>query len=83
MTSYGFYISQLIRFVRESSPVDEFNTRDKVLIAKLLKSGYRYHKLRNFGMVSKYDMGLKTLLLRDDFDFDIVNFPLLMVMFLV
>ena len=46
MISYGVYIFQLIRFVRESSHVDDFNTRDKVLIAKLLKSGYRYHKLR-------------------------------------
>ena len=30
-TSYGVYISQLIRFVRVSSHVDDFNTRNKVL----------------------------------------------------
>ena len=30
-TSYGVYISQLIRFARVSSHVDGFNTRDKVL----------------------------------------------------
>ena len=44
-TSYGVYISQLIRFARVSSHVDDFNTRNKVLTAKLLKQGYRYHKL--------------------------------------
>ena len=30
-TSYGVYISQLIRFARMSSHVDDFNTRNKVL----------------------------------------------------
>ena len=42
-TSYGVYISQLIRFARVSSHVDDFDTRNKVLTAKLLKEGYRYH----------------------------------------
>ena len=45
-TAYGVYISQLIRFARLSSHVDDFNTRNKVLTAKLLKQEYRYHKLR-------------------------------------
>ena len=36
-TSYGVYISQLIRFARVSSHVDDFNTRNKVLTAKLLR----------------------------------------------
>ena len=71
-TSYGVYISQLIRFARVSSHVDDFNTRNKVLTAKLLRQGYRYHKLRKafskfyrryFDIVSKYNVGLKTLLL--------------------
>ena len=35
--SYGVYISQLIRFARVSSHVDDFNTRNKVLTAKLLR----------------------------------------------
>ena len=35
-TSYDIYISQLIRFARVSSHVDDFNTRNKVLTAKLL-----------------------------------------------
>ena len=72
-TSNGVYISQLIRFARVSSQVDDFNTRNKVLIAKLLRQGYRYHKIRrafskfyqrHFDTVSKYNVGLKTLLLQ-------------------
>ena len=71
--SCGVYISQLIRFARVSSHVDDFNTRNKVLTAKLLRQGYRYHKLRkafskfyrrHFDIVSKYNVGLKTLLLQ-------------------
>ena len=45
-TSYGVYIPQLIRFARASSHVADFNTRNKLLTQKLLKQGYRYHKLR-------------------------------------
>ena len=41
-----FYISQLIRFARVSSHVDNFNTRNKVLTAKPPRQGYRYHKIR-------------------------------------
>ena len=37
--SYGVYISQLIRLTRISS---HFNTRNKVLTAKLLRQGYRF-----------------------------------------
>ena len=44
-TSYGVYISQLIRFARASSYVADFNTRNKLLTQKLLKQGNRYHKL--------------------------------------
>ena len=44
-TSYGVYISQLIRFARASSYVADFNTRNKLLTQKLLKQGYRYHNL--------------------------------------
>ena len=35
-TSYGVYISQLIRFARVSSHVDDFNTRNKVVTANFL-----------------------------------------------
>ena len=45
-TSYGVYISQLIRFARASSYITDFNTSNNVLTQKLLKQGYRYHKLR-------------------------------------
>ena len=36
-TSYGVYISQLIRFARVSSHVGDFNARNKSLTAKLLQ----------------------------------------------
>ena len=35
--SYGVYISQLIKFARVCSHVDDFNTRNKCLTAKFLK----------------------------------------------
>ena len=71
-TSYGVCISQFIRFAGVSSHVDDFNTRNKVLTAKLIRQRYRYHKIRkafskfygqHFDIVSKYNLGLKTLLL--------------------
>ena len=69
--SYREYISQLIRFARVCSHVDDFNTRNKCLTAKLLKQGYRYHKLRkafskfyrrHYELISKFNVGLKLLL---------------------
>ena len=65
--SYGVYISQLIRFARVSSHVDDFNTRNKCLTAK---QGYRYHKLRkafskcyrrHYELISKFNVRLKSL----------------------
>ena len=44
-TSYGVYISQLIRFARASSDVADLNTRNKLLTQNLLKQGYRYQGL--------------------------------------
>ena len=70
-TSYGVYISQLIRFARASSYITDFNTRNKLLTQKLLKSGYWYHKLqktfskfyrRYYNLISKFQVGLKSLL---------------------
>ena len=72
-TSYGVYVSQLIRFARVSNHVDDFYTRNNVLTAKLLRQEYRYHKIRkafskfyrrHFDIVSKYNVGLKTRLLQ-------------------
>ena len=63
-TSYGVYISQLIRFVRVSIYVVDFNTRNKVLTTKLLRQGYSKFYRRHFDLVSKYNIGLKTLLLQ-------------------
>ena len=68
--SYGVYISQLIRFARVCSHVDDFNTHNKCLTAQLLKQGYRYHKLRkafskfyrrHYELISKVNVVLKSL----------------------
>ena len=44
--SYDVHISQLILFARVCSNVDDFNNRNLFLTAKLLKQGYRCHKIR-------------------------------------
>ena len=53
------------------SNVDDFNNRNLFLTAKLLKQGYRYHKIRkafskfyhrHSELIVKYNIGLKTLL---------------------
>ena len=36
-TSYGVYISQLIRFARACSSVEDFNWRNQIITEKLLK----------------------------------------------
>ena len=50
--SYRVYISQLIKFARPSSNLNDFNYRNKALTAKLLRQGYRYlnfvRRFRNF-----------------------------------
>ena len=71
-TSYGVYISQLIRFTRASLNLNDFNLMtNKVLTAKLLRQGYRYFKLRkafskfyrrHSALLEKYSVSLKTLL---------------------
>ena len=56
-TSYGVYISQLIRFDRACSFVEDFSDRNRVITEKLLKQGYRYDKLRKtflLILLSKY-----------------------------
>ena len=53
------------------SNVDDFNNRNLFLTAKLLKQGYRYHKIRksfskfkhrHSELIVKYNIGFKTLL---------------------
>ena len=39
-TPNGVFISQLVRFARVSSHVDDFNTHNKVLTTKRLKQRY-------------------------------------------
>ena len=69
--SYGVYISQLISFCKSSFNVDDFNKRSLFLTAKLLKQGYRYHKIRkafskfyhrHSELIVKYNIRLKALL---------------------
>ena len=57
----------------ECRHVDDSNTCNKVLTAKLLRQGYIYHKFRkafskfywrHSDIVSKYNVGLKTILLQ-------------------
>ena len=65
--SYGVYISQLIRFARVCSNVDDLKDRNLFLTAKLLKQGYRYHRIRkafskfyhrHSELIFKYKIGL-------------------------
>ena len=64
-------LMEYIRFARVCSHVDDFDTRNKCLTAKLLKQSYRYHKLRkafskfyrrHYELISKFNVGLKSLL---------------------
>ena len=50
-TSYGVYISQLIRFATVSSHVTDLNACNEILTGKLLHQGYRYHKFRKFFLI--------------------------------
>ena len=70
----GVYISQLIRFARASSNLNDFNYRHKALTAKLLRQGYRYFKLRkafskfyrrHSALLEKYSVSLKKILQQD------------------
>ena len=77
LCSYGHIIISVSKierktgFARASSYVADFNTRNKLLTQKLLKQGYRYHKLRKtfskfyrryYDLISKFQVGLKSLL---------------------
>ena len=70
-TSYGVYMSQVIRFARASLNLSDFNCHNKALTAKLLRQDYRYFKLhktfskfyrRHSALLEKYSVNLKTLL---------------------
>ena len=61
----------VIRLARVCNHVADFNARNKCLTAKLLQQVYRYHKLRktfskfyrrHYELISKFNVGLKTLL---------------------
>ena len=59
MTRSTLHISRLIRFARASSNVSDLSCRNKALTAKLLREGYRYHKLsRAFSKFYRRHSGL-------------------------
>ena len=65
-TSYGVYISQLIRFARVCYHEADFNALNTCLTAKLLQQGYRktfsiFYR-RHYDLISKFNVALKTLL---------------------
>ena len=64
-------LNSFVLLSRASSYVTDFNTRNKLLTQKLLKQGYRYHKLcKTFSkfyrlyndLISKFQIGLNSLL---------------------
>ena len=69
--SYGVYISQLIRFSRVCSHVEDFHARNKCLTAKLLnrvigiislESLFSKFYRRHYELISKFDVRLKSRL---------------------
>ena len=65
------YIFLSLFVLLECSYVDDFNNRNIFLTAKLLKEGWRYHKIRkafsvfyyrHSELIVKYNIGLKSLL---------------------
>ena len=65
------FLSLFVLLEYVCSNVDDFNNRNLFLTAKLLKQGYRYHKIRkafskfyhrHSELIVKYNIGLKTLL---------------------
>ena len=69
--TYGVYIFQLISFARVCSNIEGFNNKNLFLTAKLLKQGYRFHKIRkafsklynrHLELIYRYNIGLKALL---------------------
>ena len=61
--SYGVYISQLIRFARVCSNVDDFNNRDLFLTAKLLKQGYQHAHSRTAVHNSRTERAMHALII--------------------
>ena len=71
MVTFLVVLLMVYTFRRVCNHVTDVNARNKCLTAKLLQQGYRYHKLRktfskfyrrHYELISKYNVGLKTLL---------------------
>lgn len=70
-TSYGVYMSQLNRFAKACTNVEDFHARNLNITKRLLRQGYRFHRLRKTfskffhrsrPLLAKYDINLKTYL---------------------
>ena len=64
--SYGVYNLHLIHFARVRPNISDFKNRNQFLTAKLLKQGYKYHKLctpfyQRYSIIN-YNVALKSLL---------------------
>ena len=84
--AYGIYMSQLVRYARACTKVDDFNERNLFLTNKLLRQGYLFHKLRrtfakfyhrNKSLLHKFNSNLKTFLTdgvaHPEFYSDVIN----------
>ena len=69
--SCGVCVSRLVRFAGASGCVADFGARGGLLAHRLLEQGYRFHRLRKtfskfyrryFDLISKFQVGLKSLL---------------------
>jgi hypothetical protein len=69
---YGIYISQLLRYTRACSHLQDFNERNLCITKKLLLQGYKCHKLRkicskffhrNRDVLFKCNTSLKSLII--------------------
>ena len=61
-TSYGVYISHLIRFARAFSHVADLNTRNKLLNQKFYRRYYDLISKFHIGLKSKFNIGRKSIL---------------------
>ena len=71
IVSFSFLDGDVIRFPRVCSNVSDFNNGNQFLTDKLLKQGYRYHKIRktfskcyhrHSKVIVKYNISLEPLL---------------------
>ena len=60
--SYGVYVSQLIRFARVCSHVEDFNACNKCFTANFSNRVIGIISLESYELISKFNVGLNSLL---------------------